>query len=122
MMVLKDGPAKGAYAVRRAPYHLRAVVDEKTGETDVLDQLGDYPKGSERIHVYRCVKNDGGIVSVMLAGKNGRGRHCVQSVSAEYEHLSDVDGEPFRDQEAWRAWAIANAPEGVKAPLVLREV
>ena len=68
MMVLKDGPAKGAYAVCRAPYHLRAVVDETTGDTDVLDQLGDFPKRSEQIHVYRCVKNDGGIAMVMLAG------------------------------------------------------
>ncbi len=118
MMVLKDGPAKGAYAVRRAPYHLRAVVDEKTGDKDVLDQLEDTPQRTEKIHVYRCVKNDGGVAMVMLSGKNGRGRHCVQSVCAEYEHVADVDGEAFRDQDTWRAWAIANAPAGAEVPLI----
>ena len=112
MMVLRDGPAKGAYIVGRAPFLLRAVVDRESGHTNVLDQLSDTPEPSERIHVYRCVKWEGGIAMVMLSGKNGRGRHCVQSVIAEYVHVPDVDGEPFRDTAAWQEWAVANANPG----------
>ena len=112
MMTLTDGPAEGFYAVPRAPHFLRAVVDQSGGK-DVLDQLDDQPEPGETIHVYRCTnRQDDAVTMVMMSSKNGRGRRCVPSVMAEYQHMPDIDGDAMRHTAAWRAWAAANAPEG----------
>ena len=111
MMTLTDGPAEGFYAVPRAPHFLRAVVDQDGGK-DVLDQLDDQPEPGETIHVYRCTnRQDDAVTMVMMSGKNGRGRRCVPSVVAEYQHMPDIDGDAMRNTAAWRAWAAENAPE-----------
>ena len=109
MMVLNDGPCKGAYAVGRAPDYLRAVIGAD-GKADVLDQLHDEPGTSETVHIYRRLPGKVGGVSVMLANP----RRCIWTISAEYEHLPDVDGKPFRETEAWREWALAQ-------PVISRE-
>lgn len=97
MMTLKGGPAAGVYAVRRAPYWLRAVTS-RAGKGDVLDQLDDQPRSGERVHVYRRV-GETGWVNVCGRGK-GAGRYVI----AEYEYLADVDGEALRGTDAWHRW------------------
>ena len=103
MIILKGGPADGAYAVQRAPLWLRGVVTP-SGKTDVLDQLDDEPKPKERVSVYRRTTEADQVGVVFICGR-GRGS-SGPSVSAEYEHLAGVDGELFRDTEAWRAWVM----------------
>ena len=116
MLTLKDGPAKGAYAVTRSPNFLRAVTDSQ-GNRDVLDQLSDQPTPAETVHVYRRTKqHDEAITMLMLTGTNGSGRRCVPSVVAEYHHMPEIDGETMRDTSTWRAWAIANAPDNEPKP------
>lgn len=53
MVRLFDGPVEGTYRVKRAPLFLRAVVDDGTGRTDVLDQLDEAPRPTERESVYK---------------------------------------------------------------------
>ncbi len=103
MIILNGGPAQGAYSVGRAPLFLRAVASP-SGQTDVLDQLDDEPRPREKISIYRrtSTPDQVGIVFICGRGRSGSG----PSVSAQYEHLPDVDGEAFRETEAWRAWVM----------------
>ena len=103
MIKLDGGPADGAYAVGRAPLWLRAVVSP-SGKTDVLDQLEDEPKPRESISVYRRTTIADQVGFVRFCGR-GRGRGFA-SVSAEYEHLPEVDGGAFRETEAWQTWVL----------------
>jgi hypothetical protein len=111
---LIDGPAKGAYALERAPVYLRAVVGPDGN--DCLDQLSDTPAVDERVYVYRQVKYSGPVHITMA-----RPRRHVWTHIAEYEYLADVDAEAeqLRDSESWRAWAInqATATNAVGVPL-----
>lgn len=105
MIRLLDGPAAGAYAARRAPVFLRAVVDPQAVRGDVLDQLDDRPNPNEVVHVYRLVPGTRhGTVFVRLAG-----RGCVESATGDYRYQALVDGEQLRDADAWRAWAEEQA-------------
>jgi hypothetical protein len=98
-MRLLDGPCQGNYLVKRAPVYLRAVKD-KSGETDVLDQLEDTPKDTETVYVYKLV--DGTPGTIHLYGKNISGWFAI----ADYRYMSEVDGETLRDTVVWREWAI----------------
>ena len=101
MIILNDGPAQGAYSVSRAPLFLRAVVSP-AGKTDVLDQLDDEPRPREKISVYRRTSTPDQVGIMFICG---RGRsESGPSVSAQYEHLPDVDAEQFRATTAWRTW------------------
>lgn len=112
MMTLRDGPARGSYAVKRAPRFLRAVVDGATGKADVLDQLDDTPAAHESIYVYRIV-GQAGSVHLNFGSRSGRSGFYVM---ADYEHLSDVDGESFRNFDNWREWCIANKEPADEIP------
>lgn len=91
--------------VQRAPLFLRAVVAED-GTKDVLDQLEDTPSSSERVSVYRR-RGEAGHVHLNFGGSN---RRTGFYASAEYQHLSDVDGERLRDNGAWHDW-VYEQPE-----------
>ena len=121
MMVLNDGPAKGAYAVGRAPIFLRAVVDQQGG-IDVLDQLTDTPERTESVHVYERIGEPSGMTTLQMSRPGGRGRRCVTSIAAEYRYLPDVDGEAVRDFEAWRDWCLAHAPSTSIDPTTMQIV
>ena len=84
--------------VKRAPEFLRAVRD-KMGETDVLDQIDDTPKKSEKIYVY---KREGGFttVHIYMSPRASSGFYAM----AKYRYLPDVDGEQFRDNCVWQKW------------------
>lgn len=98
MIRLSDGPCRGSYLVKRAPLYLRAVRGA-SGNTDVLDQLDDEASSSERIYVYQ---RQGEPMQVHLnLGRKGSGFYSM----ADYRHIADVDGEPFRDAASWRVWA-----------------
>lgn len=101
MLRLLDGPAEGSYAVKRAPLYLRAVVDEGTGKADVLDQLHDTPRPTERVHVYK-LQGEAGYVRVCFTGP----RHGEGYATGDYLQVADVDGEQFRETAAWREWVI----------------
>jgi hypothetical protein len=85
--------------VKRAPVLLRAVID-KMGETDVLDQIDDTPKKSEKIYVY---KREGGFttVHIYMSPRSRSGFYAM----AKYRYLPDVDGEELRDNGTWQKWA-----------------
>ena len=103
MLRLKDGPAEGIYTVKRAPLLLRATVDSN-GKGDVLDQLEDTPAAGETVSVYRRVGEPNW---VHINAKKVKGFYAA----AEYVHLPDADGEALRDNDTWRTWANANAPQ-----------
>lgn len=100
MITLTGGPGEGAYAVKRAPLYLRAVV-AADGATDVLDQLTDTPRRGERVSVYRRT-TEAGTVHLNMSGRSRRATGFY--ALATYEHMPEVDGEALRDNEAWRAW------------------
>ena len=103
MLELKDGPCKGTYLVKRSPMFLRAVKDEMTGETDILDQPEDTPINAERVFVYQI---EGSAGAVHIHGKVS-GWYAM----ATYHHLPEVDGESLREKEQWLAWAKAQVAE-----------
>lgn len=104
MLRLRGGPAAGAYAVKRAPYYLRAVISGNK-EKDVLDQPEDTANPDESIHVYRRIGEEG-IVHLNFGGsRRGSGFFAT----GEYEHLPDVEGEDVRDNQAWRDWCRVQA-------------
>jgi len=105
MIRLLDGPAEGAYLVKRAPLFLRAVIDEQ-GEADVLDQLDDVPKPREMVYVYR-LEGTAGRLHLHFGGKGG------WYAMASYRYLPDVDGEHLRGWKLWRDWCIERAGEPV---------
>lgn len=105
MITLKDGPAQGSYAVKRAPLFLRAVVGPGNKQ-DVLDQLDDTPRADERVYIYR-LEGEVGWAHVHFGGKD-RARTGFYATGT-YRHLADVDGEALRETAAWRQWCISHA-------------
>lgn len=100
-----DGPAasarpKGGEQLRahRAPTFLRAVI-ESTGTLDALDLPEDVPTDEEIVEVYELA---------LVYHARGQTR-AASGWFAEYRHRGDVDGERFRDREAWVAWCEAEA-------------
>lgn len=106
MSRILDGPVGPVtLANGRAPIFLRVTIDDD-GTVDVLDQLEDTPKATERIHVYEQVPGTHhGVALVMMA----RPRRCVSMADGDYRHRPDVDGETVRETDAWRAWCHAEA-------------
>lgn len=101
MIQLRGGPAAGAYAVQRAPFWLRAVVDRGSGATDVLNELDDAPKPTEAVSIYVKIADEG------MVHANRGGRRSGFYAVATYDHVSDVDGEGLREQATWRDWVAA---------------
>ena len=110
MIRLVDGPAKGTYAVKRAPLYLRATVDAGTGVRDVLDQLTDSPSESEEVVVYKL---DGEAGTVHLNFGSGRGQRTGFYATGDYHHVPGVDGAELRTETAWRRWVAARLPDNV---------
>ena len=106
---LVDGPAEGAYAVKRAPLYLRATVDAGTGTRDVLDQLDDSPSESEGIVVYK-LEGEAGTVHLSFGGTVLRTGFYV---TGNYHHVADVPVRELRDTGAWRRWCAAQVPDDV---------
>lgn len=114
-----DGPAAGFEPdLRRAPMYVRVVgtlgehgmgcgptCDRGHWKLDVLDQLDDEPREGERIFVYEAVPSAAGAAGVVFACRGGKGGGRYEY--RDYRHRDDVDGEQFRDNETWRAWAQA---------------
>ncbi len=107
MITLVGGPVAGIYEVKRAPLFLRGVVDTVTKEIDVLNELADEPKPTEKVFVY---KRQGEVTPVHLNFGGGKGGFYAM---AEYRFLDDIDGELFRATEPWRTWCIANTKGSV---------
>jgi hypothetical protein len=100
----REGPAHAkVLTLQRAPEYLRVV--QGPDGIDALDMLEDTPADDETVHVYRRV----GDPSVAFVCGRGRGRVSGRVMMAEYVWMPEVDGEPLRDTEAWRAWAQARA-------------
>ena len=111
MIKLVDGPAEGAYAVKRAPLYLRAVVNPDTHAKDVLDQLSDSPDDHEDVWVYKL---DGEAGTVHLNFGSGRdGQRTGFYATGDYHHVNDAVGADLRDTGAWRRWCAAQVPDGV---------
>jgi hypothetical protein len=84
--------------VKRAPVFLRAVKNGK-GETDVLDQLDDMPKKTEKIYIYKRV---GGFtdIHVLMSPRSKSGWYVL----ANYNWIQEIDGEQYRDNATWQLW------------------
>lgn len=108
MIELVNGPAAGAYAVKRAPLYLRAVLDTVTGAKDVLDKLDDTPGDDEEVCVY---KRDGEVGAVHL--NFGRRGATGFYATGRYHWLADVVGAEVCDTMAWRKWVAGRLPGGV---------
>ncbi len=108
MLTLKDGPVAGTYLVKRAPLFLRAVIDAKTNEKDVLDALDDTPKDSEDVFVYQRI-GEAGVVHLLMSPRSRSGFYAM----AEYKLRDDIDGRLVRATESWRAWVASQVPEPV---------
>ena len=100
MIKLLDGPAKGVYAVHRAPVRLRAVLGKQGFERDVLNELADTPSEHETIAVYERV-TPSYPVHINTGHRKGTGFY----VTGDYRFRPDVDGESVRATPAWRKWA-----------------
>jgi len=100
MITLIDGPVAGTYMVKRTPLYLRAVEDSVTGGRDVLDQLEDEPKATEKVFVYKL---QGEASRVHLNFGRGKGGYYAMG---EYKYLED--GQAFRETEAWRRYCISH--------------
>jgi hypothetical protein len=92
--------------VKRAPVFLRAVMDGK-GETDVLDQVEDTPKKTEKIYVYKR-KGEGSWCHIKMVKRSQSGYYAL----ADYWYMPDVDGEQFRDNNVWRSWSTEQQTKG----------
>jgi hypothetical protein len=101
MLTLKDGPVAGTYLVKRAPLFLRAVIDARTNEKDVLDQLEDTPKESEDVFVYER-QGEAGVVHLLMSPRSKSGWYAL----AEYKLRDEIDGRLVRSNESWRAWVV----------------
>lgn len=108
MLTLKDGPVAGTYLVKRAPLFLRAVIDAKTNEKDVLDALDDRPKSTEDVFVYER-QGEASTIHLLMSPRSRSGFY----VMAEYRLRDDVDGKSVRGTEDWRAWVATQVPEPV---------
>lgn len=109
MIKLVDGPAAGAYAVKRAPLYLRATVDAGTGVRDVLDQLTDSPSESEDVVVYK-LEGEAGMIHLNFGGTALRTGFYV---TGNYYHVAPAPVIELRDTEAWRRWCAAQVPDDV---------
>lgn len=100
MITLNGGPAERAYAIRsRAPAYLRATVNKRTGDCDVLNLPDDEPKRTETLSVYRRTE-DRGMMHMRSSIRGASGFYAW----ASYEHMPEVDAEMLRDNEIWRKW------------------
>ncbi len=108
MIKLNDGPAEGAYAVKRAPLYLRATVDAGTGARDVLDQLDDSPSESEEVVVYK-LDGEAGQVHLNFGSGHG-GQRTGFYATGDYHHVPDAGGTDLRDTMDWRRWVAARMP------------
>ncbi len=104
-VVLVDGPAAGTYSVRRAPYFLRAVMNNRSGTRDLLDQLNDEPRPIEAVYVYEA--EPGSLWDPDMLARTGTFICPPPGAHGRYHHRADVDGEQLRTTAAWRAWARA---------------
>lgn len=108
MIEILDGPAAGrTFAVRRAPLLVRLVQERALlgdGGWDVLDQIDDYPKLDENVHVYRREPSTWGIVCIRPGGRYEMGK---------YRHVWLPHGlrETLRQNETWRSWATGQKPD-----------
>lgn len=105
MISLEGGPGEGAYAVKRAPKFLRAVLNTLTGEKDVLDQLSDTPGDNEEVWVYK-LEGEAGIVHL----NRGKGQSGFYATGT-YRYVDDVRGVDVRETMAWRRWVADQLPE-----------
>ena len=115
MLKLVDGPAEGAYAVKRAPLYLRAIHNTRTGERDVLDQLDDTPADHEEVWVYK-LRGEAGMVHLNFGSSRSRGGGGQRTgfyATGDYYHVADAPTTELRDTEAWRRWCAAQVPEDV---------
>lgn len=101
-MVLEDGPAAGRYSVMRAPHFVRAVIDRKSGRTDLLDQLIDEPMPTEAVY-----EATGSTWDSERSIAKGIFLCPPPGASGTYRHRADVDGEDVRTTAGWRAWCRA---------------
>lgn len=106
MIKLLDGPAQGTYLAHRAPIFLRAVIDQNSIKRDVLDQVEDQPREIEKVHIYQ-IQGVPQTIHLNLGKKRGNGFYQ----SAEYHHLTDVDGERLRDNNQWQQWCLERQKE-----------
>ena len=107
MLKLLDGPVAGVFLVNRAPMFLRAVIDDRTNEKDVLDQIDDEPKSTESLFVYE-IQGAAGWVHLLMSPRSKSGFFAA----GEYKHIDEIDGEPIdtkaiRNNDTWRAWVMA---------------
>lgn len=112
-MTLKDGPVAGTYLVKRAPLFLRAVINRRTNEKDVLDALDDEPKVLEDVFVYKRV-GEASTIHLLMSPRSRSGFYAM----AEYVHIHEIEGQDIdtkalRVNEAWRAWVASQVPEPV---------
>ncbi len=106
MIQLLDGPCAGDYLVKRAPMFLRAVLDPRTGEKDLLDLVDDKPKQKEKIYVYQ-LEGRAGWIHLKMTSRSQSGYYAL----GKYKYLPDIDGELVRDTAAWQAWATKHLSE-----------
>lgn len=106
MISLADGPVEGAYAAKRAPEYLRAVLNTLTGDKDVLDQLDDSPGDNEEVWVYK-LEGEAGTVHLNMGRNGGTGFYAT----GIYRHVEDVRGVDVRDTMDWRRWVAAQLPD-----------
>lgn len=104
MIRLVNGPCEGAYAVKRAPIFLRAVLHTLTGDKDVLDQVDDTPGDDEEVCVYK-LKGEAGVVHF----NRGKGRSGFYATGT-YHHQGDVVGADLRETMRWRRWVADQLP------------
>lgn len=97
-----SGPAEGkVLMLRRSPIFLRVVI-AADGKLDALDQPGDQPMPSERIHVYKL---EGQVGSYHINRRGGGGGFF--SV-ATYRHLPDQPQDSdVRETRNWQAWCLS---------------
>jgi hypothetical protein len=108
MLKLLDGPVAGIYLVKRAPLFLRGVIDAKTNEKDVLDDLEDTPKDSEDVFVYEC-QGEAGWIHLLMSPRSKSGFYAF----GEYKLRDDIDGRLIRTTESWRAWVASQVQRPV---------
>ena len=110
MIELLDGPAKGNYLVKRSPMWLRAVVNTKTNEMDLLDQIDDEPKKNEAVFIYR-LQGEAGYMHVYARGKGGKSTSGFYA-TGQYKFIianPEIDTKALRDNLAWQVWVAAQA-------------
>lgn len=108
MLDLVDGPAKGAYSVKRAPIFLRAVVDSVSGDTDVLNEVEDLPHLTEKVFVYKQTGEAPMTAHLLMSPRSKSGFYTF----IKYKHIGSIDGETMRDNEAWKKYVAAQFPAG----------